>query len=153
MYSLDQVIWFLEQRNMERLPKGAKIMYSLDQVIWFLEQRQQTEDWNIRDEAITYLKGYKEILPEYCQMKLDAVNNPLTWEELLEIKGKPVWVEVLDDTGDHCKWRGEWMLVKDFSQGIIGEYCHMEPNYRTWIHTSYGDLWRAYRRERADGEA
>ena len=79
-------------------------MHSLEQVIYFLDQRQQTEDWNIRDEAIAYLKGYQEILPEYVQMKLKAAENePLTWEQLRQMEGKPVyWTHDLV---------GEWLTI------------------------------------------
>ena len=80
---------------------------------------------------------------------LPDANNPLTWDELKQMKGKPVWIEVLDDTGDHYKWRGDsWYIVKDFAQGYYGWYCHLEPNWRTWTEQTYGDLWQAYRKER-----
>lgn len=68
-------------------------MHSLEQVIYFLEQRQQTEDWDIRGEAIVYLKGYLEVLPEYAKMKADAVTKkePLTWHQLCNMIDQPVW--------------------------------------------------------------
>ena len=46
-------------------------MYSLEQTIYFLEQRQQTEDWNIRDQAIFYLKEYRDLKQATAQ----AINN------------------------------------------------------------------------------
>ena len=115
-------------------------MYPLDQVIRFLEQRQQTEDWSIRDAAIAYLKGYREILPEYSQMKLDAVNAPLTWEELQEMKQKPVWVET-EKFGNH------WYLIEDINRvkvEFVGAYHEMVQFYRGDFNTS----WNAYRKEK-----
>ena len=115
-------------------------MYSLDQVIYFLEQRQQTEDWNIRDAAIAYLKGYREILPEYAQMKLDAVNDPLTWDELKTMEGKPVWVEAL--------LYKQWVVI-----GYVGENHILFEGVKLYAPESRKymgeeDGWQAYRKER-----
>lgn len=124
-------------------------MYSLDQVIYFLEQRQQTEDWNIRDAAIAYLKGYREVLPEYAQMKLDKVTNePLTWDELKTMEGKPVWAE--EDDG---KYKG-WVMVGKFYSLFENEDldAHVNLYYfgrsMEYSKEMYGFYWQAYRKER-----
>lgn len=120
-------------------------MYSLDQVIYFLEQRQQTEDWNIRDVAIAYLKGYREVLPEYAQMKLDAVKNePLTWNELKQMEGKPVWIEFLNDEGE---WNGEWCLVES-SNNVLCEILRCQKTWWGLRKITLGKTWQAYRKER-----
>ena len=133
-------------------------MYSLDQVIYFLEQRQQTEDWNIRDVAITYLKGYREVLPEYAQMKLDAVkNDPLTWDELKQMEGKPVWVEEYYppmETGDtQGEFKKFWALVIVRPEGIYFDWVtqvqgYVYSNRREFYEDRIGDIWQAYRKER-----
>lgn len=123
-------------------------MYSLDQVIYFLEQRQQTEDWNIRDAAIAYLKGYREILPEYAQMKLDAVNEPLTWEELKTMDMKPVFYE------DISFGRKVWGIVIVQSEDIYLDWvircCDGSINgCRMGLRDDkQGEWWQAYRKER-----
>lgn len=116
-------------------------MYSLDQVIYFLEQRQQTEDWNIRDAAIAYLKGYREVFPEYARMKLDAVkNDPLTWDELKDMEGKPIWVE-------HKLFKG-WRLVgwqaNEHLMNLVGSYSEQVPLFED----DCGVSWNAYRKEK-----
>lgn len=119
-------------------------MYSLDQVIYFMEQRQQTEDWNIRDAAIAYLRGYREILPEYAQMKLDAVNDPLTWDELKGMEGKPVWVE--------GQYPHSWCIVREVQKYMDGteEIVLDGLNCKIGIgrKEEYGTGWQAYRKER-----
>ena len=77
-----------------------------------------------------------------------AVNNPpLTWDELREMEGKPVWVE-----GDHgCIWgQKSWALIKFTHDGdmlclivepIVGEFYIGEEDY--------GTDWQAYRKERS----
>lgn len=122
-------------------------MYSLDQVIYFLEQRQQTEDWNIRDAAIAYLKGYREVLPEYAQMKLDAVkNDPLTWDELKQMEGKPVWVEYGCDFNQK-----RWVIIGSF-HGRKNEFQYMDvsggyPNTFWEKDMGADEYWQAYRKE------
>lgn len=121
-------------------------MYSLDQVIYFLEQRQQTEDWNIRDAAIAYLKGYREVLPEYAQMKLDAVKNePLTWNELEQMDGKPVWVEYDNHLSGRKRIKYKvWDVIDWITEDLIlvkGDYSYQKDEF--------GDVWQAYRKERS----
>ena len=124
-------------------------MYSLDQVIYFLEQRQQTEDWNIRDAAIAYLKGYREVLLEYAQMKLDAVkNDPLTWDDLKQMEGKPVWVEYGCDFNQK-----RWVIIGSF-HGRKNEFQYMDvsggyPNTFWEKDMGADEFWQAYRKERA----
>ena len=125
-------------------------MYSLDQVIYFLEQRQQTEDWNIRDAAIAYLKGYREVLPEYAQMKLDAVkNDPLTWDELRQMEGKPVWIW-LSPRIKNTLGSGRWEIIYKFNPiGGNKNLFEMEMESRSRFTRKYqGDLWQAFRKER-----
>lgn len=129
-------------------------MKTLDEVI------NELEDEGLFADALHYLKEYKANREDpdgdhqqlkKCRALLQDFyrNDPLSWDELKQMEGKPVWVEVLDDTGDHYKWRGDgWYIVKDFSQGYYGGYCHLEPNYRTWTEKTYSDLWQAYRKER-----
>ncbi len=117
-------------------------MHSLEQVIYFLDQRQQTEDWNIRDEAIAYLKGYQEILPEYVQMKLKAAENePLTWEQLRQMEGKPVyWTHDLV---------GEWLTIygvpKNDDNVIYATTC---SGVECWIYKKDMDRYKYYRKEK-----
>ena len=126
-------------------------MYSLEQVIFFLEQRQQTEDWNIRDQAITYLKGYLEVLPEYAHMKLDAVkNDPLTWDELKQMEGKPVWIE--EQYSFDEEWYGHWEVISSFCDDEFVD----DPDPVVYMtddevrhKNDLGKTWQAYRKERS----
>ena len=118
-------------------------MYSLEQVIYFLEQRQQTEDWNIRDAAIAYLKGYREVLPEYAQMKLDAVkNDALTWDELKQMFHRPVWIETTAKKG--------WNIIIsiDSADMHVIHTAHRGPKLSGFSKADLGKTWNAYRKER-----
>ena len=119
---------------------------------------KQSNNCGVYEAALQFLKLYRKsakdllaLIEDYRKeiKTIDDQRNPaLTWDELHEMEGKPIWVEVLNQTKNPCRWEGQWMIVKDFAQGVYGEYCRMEPNYCTWINTTYGDTWQAYRKER-----
>ena len=105
-----------------------------------------------RDTRAQLLDGMKR-LEGYELMFIKAMadledNPPLTWDELRQMEGKPVWVEVLKESGDHYKWEGQWMIIDDFMQGALGTYCQFKEWHKTLINTTYGDQWQAYRKER-----
>ena len=44
------------------MPTGWKEMRTIEEVIGFMEERQKTEDWDVRRDALEYLKSYKEMV-------------------------------------------------------------------------------------------
>ena len=155
MKTLDEVIKAMD--HVEFCCTNCKLQFDCDEVECFLE------------DALHYLKELKDILDplkvkkishEITCPKCNSViaillpesNEPLTWDELKTMEGKPVWVEVLEATdSDFVQYRwgnGAWYIVKDFALGALAEYCQLTPNRRTWIKQSYGEYWQAYRKER-----
>ena len=131
---IDDALYYL------KMYRSDMQMYAENQKHWEDELMQKIKDFG--DAKERFVKRLKEL-------DIGTLNEPLAWDELKSMVGKPVWVEVLDDTGDHYKWRGDsWYIVKDFTQGYYGWYCHLEPNWRTWTEQTYGDLWQAYQKER-----
>ena len=113
----------------------------------YLKTIETTE--NLYHDAVNELSKWKdENWKDRCL--------PLTWDELKQMKGKPVWVEVLEATdSDFVQYRwgnGAWYIVKDFVLGALAEYCQLTPNRRTWTKQSYGKEWQAYRKERDERE-
>lgn len=136
-------------------------MYSLDQVIYFLEKRQQTEDWNIRDAAIAYLKEYRDeynniinVHDDYVNLRnemaeeLSKRNPPLTQEELNQMIGKPVWVHEYDQIDNTKGWhRCRWYLV-NFVNDTYFYVCDMDGEENYFDLSDYGKTWTAYRKEK-----
>lgn len=103
-----------------------------------------SEQQNLSD-AITFMQAYRDDKDDLTALraywKEQHENNALTWEELKQMEGKPVWVEIGDGS------RG-WVIIRKItdtgivsgSDGFIG------------IATAYGmdTTWQAYRKERAD---
>ena len=124
-------------------------MKTIDEVISFLEDRQKTEDWNVRDDAIQHLREFKELIKMWND-KLDKEqeNPPLTWEQLKQMEGKPVFVEVND--GEFKKWFivghfFSWFEKEDFDAHVNLYKCGGAMEF---CKESYGDWWRAYRKEK-----
>ena len=79
---------------------------------------------------------YMQDRSDECQ----EANSPLTWDELREMEGKPVWVE-FEKNGNH------WLIITDIkSNGAVGRGVYGEnvPLYKDRIGTD----WQAYRKER-----
>jgi len=86
-------------------------------------------------DAIGYLKEYQQSEEIVKQILVDEENYPLSWEELRELEGKPVWIE-----SDN---KGHWNIIREVTD------CHVMfeigmPYHKVW----QGDLWQAYRKER-----
>lgn len=73
----------------------------------------------------------------------DTENKPLTWEQLKQMEGKPVWVEAL--------LYKQWAVIAYVgSDHIRFEGANLyAPESRVYMGDANG--WQAYRKERADG--
>lgn len=100
------------------------IKYSLSEVIKAMEKRQQTEDWDVRRDAIYYLKQYED-------------NSPLTWDELLEMKGKPVWLDMSEP---------KWIVILNVGVFQDGSRVFMDNN-DIYDMKDYGIKWMPYKKE------
>lgn len=95
-------------------------------------------------DALHYLKEYQKIEDEYEELKdwwaeEHAENEPLSWDELKGMVGKPVWVE-----GD----RGNmWIIVGAFPRWMPDAFADSVPNI-WWKKEDLGKTWQAYRKER-----
>lgn len=128
--------------------------YSLDKVIDAMEQRQKTEDWDIRADALHYLREYQRYqntpsrnghmaLVDYFDES--QKNEPLSWDELRTMEGKPVWVE--GSHGPALSYKG-WALISFDKQGDDMK-CQLYNSAEFWIgEEDYGTDWQAYRKER-----
>lgn len=98
-----------------------------------------------REDALIYLKAYQwqmtnpdgdHLQLEKCRALLSDFyqNEPLSWDELRTMKGKPVWVEP-------CK---EWMLITEIeTEPHIWLLSLDGMDYDMSLHE-----WQAYRKER-----
>ena len=92
-------------------------------------------------DALQWLKGYRgHIELDKIRDKCEAKNDPLTWDELKTMEGKPVWVEE-----EGC---GLWAIVGKYEKTIYDtEYIDF-IGYATLQRNNMGEYWKAYRKER-----
>ena len=90
--------------------------------------------WN---EALFYLNEYATTLH----------NEPLTWSELLQMLGKPIWVEYEGYTPD-------WEIIENIgaTRGSVGDFVgnFIETNMSILHKENQGITWQAYQKERAN---
>lgn len=117
------------------------------------------------EDALHYLKVLKDILDPLKVKKnsheitcpqcnsviailLPESNEPLTWDELKAMEGKPVWVEA-----DDGKYKG-WVVVEKFYSLFENEDldAHVNLYYfgrsMEYSKEMYRYYWQAYRKER-----
>ena len=118
-------------------------MYYSDKVQWESD-RKHYEDW---------IEQYKDSKNKHQQAVTEMLKNPpLSWDELKQMEGKPVWMELTYPEGKYFHWGiiydfqkvgYEFMLLRGFSEldpfGVMGK--------------EQGKTWQAYRKERTDGKA
>lgn len=91
-------------------------------------------------DALHYLKEYRNCIAcayadSYLRCTKEDRNDPLTWSELKQMEGKPVWVE---DKDCYSKWE---IINGVYDDGIsFGDYF-LNKN-------EFGIVWQAYRKER-----
>ena len=133
-------------------------MKTIDEVIESITKQSGLEIRNVRKpdkdrfwvdretymDALHYLREYRDKHDEmlkteealgYCEM---AENRPLTWDELRQMEGKPVWVE--------ADGKERWRIIREVSS----EHLILEsglPLHRCWMN--HPDGWQAYRKERS----
>lgn len=96
-------------------------------------------------DALHYLKEYQRLQIAFLKALADLEDNPsLTWDELKQMEGKPVWIMwTVKGEWNH----GDWNLV------------HAQLDDRVWFTDGNGEIydlpqdqqgifWQAYRKER-----
>lgn len=135
MKTLDEVITELEDEGLFadalyylKMYRSDMQMYADNQKYWEDELKQKIKDFG--DAKERYIARLKEL-------DIGTLNEPLTWDELRTMEGKPVWYE-------HEFWKG-WIILGKVEQGAT---CEMIPDREEkWYIVKDGNA-KAYRKER-----
>lgn len=133
-------------------------MKTLDEVIKAIEYCTEIDDYcceccpgfeepdcYVPKDALQYLKEFQG-LSKMWNDKLDTEqeNPPLTWDELKQMEGKPVWIEM-------DGYKPSWGIVmnQDKRNGRLMLCGYDEAAIRIEINEEgEGNGWQAYRKER-----
>ena len=109
---------------------------------------QMASPWD--DDMYHYLKEFQG-LSKMWNDKLDKEqkNEPLTWDELRTMEGKPVWVEYNRHLSEKAEALSKgWFVIFDFRPLGETEMMSMTNNFVFTLFEQQRDLWQAYRKER-----
>lgn len=121
----------LEREN-DALQFLQELHHILNNTVWVKSTKEENGYWKLPR------------LPE-------TGNDPLTWDELKEMGGKPVWVEEIED--DKILF-GQWDIISGFGYSENFDLIDYENPiidfYRSGNRTKIGlgKTWQAYRKER-----
>ena len=106
-----------------------------DALRYLLEYRQDCED---------LVEAAKSLTKKEHEFAIEDKNEPLTWDELKQMEGKPVWVE----ENWHKYEAKYWSIHHGISDGYDGdEILYLQP-FTTLSKNNMGKTWQAYRKER-----
>lgn len=99
------------------------------------------------------VEGYREarnlFIQKAKQLGIGTLNDPLSWDELKEMVGKPVWVEEKYSLSD--EWYGKWEVIDDVWEDNCAEDTYLQMTNENSLHKDVmGTLWQAYRKERTN---
>ena len=103
-------------------------------------------------DALYYLRDMKNLEEDYDilynkywrEFNQQQVNPPLTWDELKQMEGKPVWVEERS-----CRL---WIIARNFQRVQYGnidtEWLRTDIREIYYDKADIGKTWQAYRKEK-----
>ena len=116
-----------------------------DKTVWFDENTCLNTICTLTD-ALQYLKAYKDDRNDLSALRAfwaeQQANDPLTWDELKQMEGKPVWVEEPSFFGKR------WVIISGMNdEAVFGTSIGSQVFY---CKENQGTEWQAYRKERTD---
>ena len=96
-----------------------------------------------------YLHEYRTLQNGYIKAMADLEDNvALSWDELKQMRGKPIWVDYADDE----QQTGWALIVKNPERPTFGKptlFTLVRDGGKFYLTISgYGKTWQAYRKER-----
>lgn len=147
MKTLNEVIKNLEDGT-EHLSAMLISRETWSDALHYLKNYRDTKKW-LDLEKRNYAEAVKNCerpKAKYTQMILDMNRNgPLTWDELKQMEGKPVWVV---RTEKYCV--PHWAIVDKVYKwdSIDDSSAILQPEDEELFLSDQGKTWQAYRKER-----
>lgn len=108
-------------------------MYAANQKHWEDELAQKIKDFG--DAKERYIARLKEL-------DIGTLNEPLTWDELKTMEGKPVWIVPEEE-------KGYWFVIEFFNNNpYYGGDRVIFTNDVVLNRCNLGKTWQAYRKEK-----
>ena len=157
MKTLDEVIKDIECKGIsyccypqkDDCPYHCK--FSCDDALHYLKEYKEKEKV-LKIRMAEFKRGFEQLGIEWARIK---DNPPLTWDELHEMEGKPIWVEEFfpvmeDETGateDEGEYEKYWAIIDKVDPKKIYITWH-NGNFQSLPLLLMDETWQAYRKER-----
>lgn len=128
-----------------KMYRSDKAQYEIDREKWETAGKEAKKAWqDAKDKYIAKLK----------ELDIGTLNDPLTWSELKQCEGKPIWIEWYDPIDDKRGWhKAEWYLLQWCRDDEDPEWKMLyaindEQEQCPYYLKDMGERWTAYRKER-----
>ena len=121
----------IEETYQSVLNDQKKLKAEIENYVEAVKNCEQVENRYRREENL-----YKRLQEDYLR-ELNGDNEPLDWDTLVSMAGKPVWIEP-----DRI-----WAIV-DISYSLSKHQNKFFTLNGGWYQSGYGISWNAYRKER-----
>ena len=93
-------------------------------------------------DALHYLKELHQAQERVIERNRypKAEDEPLTWDEILQMKGQPIWIDLLK------RDYGYWTVIQDAGKMMDGTKCFCNNSEFFW-YDDMGKKWNAYTKE------
>lgn len=121
--------------------------YRSDKLQWEAEKKQYED--NLSTTLREFDEARDKLIAKYKELDIGTLNDPLDWDELRQMEGKPVWVELKrkeTEVGRKAWGLNDGTYIDAFGYDIIT----IKVLHDLW-HLSkaqLGQTWKAYRKER-----
>lgn len=153
MKTLDEVITGMTELILSG--KTADVKSTVREALHYLKEYRSKQDTiaeqlaelkqkndHVCEMAITVCKEYERLCKRLAE---EYRNDPLSWDELKAMEGKPVWVEEKYRNGGLKSY--SWWLIDYLNDDQI---CLRDQGGNPWFiyQAGMGWAWKAYRKER-----
>ena len=117
----------------------------MNDVLHYLKEYQEKRK-TLEIRTAEYKRGFEQLAIEWSRIK---DNSPLSWDELKQMEGKPVWVESHGSITEFTGWTIVSNVLPDRVHFIFSHYDGDFLAYEMSVpKEQMGIRWQAYRKER-----
>ena len=117
--------------------------YRADKLEW--EQTRQANEERYQEAVRNCERAENKFIARLKELDIGTLNEPLTWDELRQMEGKPVWIEHLCGV---LRWGVIDDLFYDQKESKTKTIFGTRHGFLEWDKDDLGKTWQAYRKER-----
>lgn len=115
---------------------------AVDDALYYLREYQQYQNTPSRNGHMALVDYFEEL----------QKNEPLTWEELKQMVGKPIWIEYDNRGIEILSEPKQWVIISLIDNTSVMPEISLVGKWKTfWMQKEFmGKHWNAYKKEKHD---